>query len=68
LERRTPRAATLDFIGPYGEILGCLTDVGFAARGSQTGGPYAVWFLIDDLDVLPRRPNWQAVLDRHAAV
>jgi hypothetical protein len=27
-----------------------------------------VRFLIDDLDVLPRRPNWQAVLDRHAAV
>jgi hypothetical protein len=27
-----------------------------------------VRFLVDDLDVLPRRPNWQAVLDRHAAV
>jgi hypothetical protein len=27
-----------------------------------------VRFLIEDLGVLPRRPNWQAVLDRHAAV
>jgi hypothetical protein len=168
LASRTPRAATLDFVSPFGEIFGCLTNVGFVARGSQSGGPYAarfltnfvslrqsrglgslqfkvavdyminpapertgwreaaiagwvyeirdqavsqilafhwhpasghvtwphlhaygtndvvnlhklhpptgpittgsvVRFLIEDLDVLPRRPNWQAVLDRHAA-
>jgi hypothetical protein len=24
--------------------------------------------LIEDLDVLPRHPDWQAMLDRHAAV
>jgi hypothetical protein len=27
-----------------------------------------VRFLVEDLGVLPQRPNWQAVLDRHAAV
>ena len=27
-----------------------------------------VRFLIEDLDVLPRRPDWQAMLDRHADV
>lgn len=27
-----------------------------------------VRFLIDDLDVLPRRTDWRAVLERHAAV
>jgi hypothetical protein len=27
-----------------------------------------VRFVIEDLDVLPSRPNWQAILDRHAAV
>jgi hypothetical protein len=27
-----------------------------------------VRFLIEDLDVLPRRPDWQAILDRHADV
>jgi hypothetical protein len=35
--------------------------------GTVTAGS-VVRFLIEDLDVLPRRPNWQAVLDRHAAV
>jgi hypothetical protein len=35
--------------------------------GTVTDGS-VVRFLIDDLDVLPRRANWQAVLDRHAAV
>jgi hypothetical protein len=35
--------------------------------GPITAG-LVVRFLIEDLDVLPRRPNWQAVLDRHAAV
>jgi hypothetical protein len=35
--------------------------------GTVTAGS-VVRFLVDDLDVLPRRPNWQAVLDRHAAV
>jgi hypothetical protein len=35
--------------------------------GTVTAGS-VVRFLIEDLDVLPRRANWQAVLDRHAAV
>jgi hypothetical protein len=35
--------------------------------GMVTAGS-VVRFLIEDLDVLPRRPNWQAVIDRQAAV
>jgi hypothetical protein len=35
--------------------------------GTVTAGA-VVRFLIEDLGVLPRRPNWQAVLDRHAVV
>jgi hypothetical protein len=35
--------------------------------GPVTAGSI-VRFLIEGLGVLPRRPNWQAVLDRHAAV
>jgi hypothetical protein len=35
--------------------------------GTVTAGS-VTRFLIEDLGVLPRRPNWQAVLDRHAAV
>jgi hypothetical protein len=35
--------------------------------GTVTAGS-VVRFLIEDLGVLPRRPNWQAVLDRHATV
>jgi hypothetical protein len=45
LASRTVRAATLDFVSPFGEIFGCLTDAGFVARGSQPGGPYAAQFL-----------------------
>jgi hypothetical protein len=35
--------------------------------GTITAGSF-VRFLIEDLDVLPRRPDWQAILDRHADV
>jgi hypothetical protein len=35
--------------------------------GTVTAGS-VVRFLVEDLGVVPRRPNWQAVLDRHAAV
>ena len=35
--------------------------------GTITAGSI-VRFLIEDLDVLPRRPDWQPVLERHATV
>ena len=38
-----------------------------APTGTITAGSI-VRFLIEDLDVLPRRPDWQAILDRHAGV
>jgi hypothetical protein len=44
LPSRTPRAATLDFVEPFGDVLRCVTDDGFLARGSRPGGPYEAQF------------------------
>ena len=38
-----------------------------APTGTITAGS-VVRFLIEDLNVLPRRPDWQAILDHYAAV
>lgn len=57
---RTPRAATLDFVEPFGEVLRCVTHVGFIARGSQPGGPYEAHFQ-RHLVPLRRRPGLDPV-------